>query len=563
MSIINCNVEAGRVYLTGATFNHKETIKSVNGGARWDKDRKAWHICASPRALDDLRDALASSVSLRFDDRCRELLSTAVAIRSAESIKTCDIDTLEKPVMKREPWPHQIRAFNFVKQQPSALLYMKMGTGKTYVSIAAITHSDDRLVLVLAPSHVVADDVWGKDVRKHALDDAAHPIVVTTLRGATKKRIAAIRHIVTRVMPAVPTSRHIIVTNHEAMSQAGFREAIESIAWDRIIIDEGHRIKQPGGVWARCAARLTAASKRRLILTGTPMDSRLDVYSQMRFLDPGLFGTRFAAFKARYAMLDRFGRPTQWVNTDEFESKVASISFYAGDDVVKLPPTQDIEIEFNLNADERRHYVAMKSVMISTMKGKNFSVSNAIGKLLRLRQITGGFLQDADVVERVGDSKAAALRGLIEDMADDEHVVVFACFHADLDIIKQSCGARRVFEISSRSKCSLDEWRATRGAVLVCQIDAASTGIDLTAARYAIYYSTTFSSITYAQSRKRNHRPGQERSVVYYHLIARGTVDRQVYKALATKAEDENDFIRAITEGVINDVYEIETEDES
>jgi hypothetical protein len=57
-------------------------------------------------------------------------------------------------------------------------------------------------------------------------------------------------------------------------------------------------------------------------------------------------------------------------------------------------------------------------------------------------------------------------------------------------------------------------------------------GIDLSRAAYAFYYSLGFSLGDYEQSLARLRRPGQTRCVRYYHLVAPGTVDEQVYAAL-------------------------------
>ena len=59
--------------------------------------------------------------------------------------------------------------------------------------------------------------------------------------------------------------------------------------------------------------------------------------------------------------------------------------------------------------------------------------------------------------------------------------------------------------------------------------------MDLTLARYAIYYSLGFSLGDYSQSMARLHRPGQTHPVEYIHILASGTVDEMVMEALATR----------------------------
>ena len=69
-------------------------------------------------------------------------------------------------------------------------------------------------------------------------------------------------------------------------------------------------------------------------------------------------------------------------------------------------------------------------------------------------------------------------------------------------------------------------------------------GIDLTRARYSIYYSLGFSLGSYEQSLARIHRPGQTRPVEYIHLLAKDTVDEKVMAALAHRADVVNSVLQ-------------------
>ena len=64
------------------------------------------------------------------------------------------------------------------------------------------------------------------------------------------------------------------------------------------------------------------------------------------------------------------------------------------------------------------------------------------------------------------------------------------------------------------------------------QISAGGVGVDLTRARYSIFYSLSFSLGEYDQALARVHRPGQTRPVEHIHLVARNTVDVKIMRAL-------------------------------
>jgi SNF2 family DNA or RNA helicase len=82
--------------------------------------------------------------------------------------------------------------------------------------------------------------------------------------------------------------------------------------------------------------------------------------------------------------------------------------------------------------------------------------------------------------------------------------------------------------------------------VLAVQIQAGAEGVDMTQANHAIYFSLPHSLALYNQSRARLYRPGQTRPVSFMHIIAAGTVDEGVHRALERK-EDIIEGIRAGT----------------
>ena len=73
--------------------------------------------------------------------------------------------------------------------------------------------------------------------------------------------------------------------------------------------------------------------------------------------------------------------------------------------------------------------------------------------------------------------------------------------------------------------------------IILGQIDTAGTGITLTAASTCVYYSKTYNYATYEQSLSRIHRIGQKSICTYIDIVAAGTVDEQISRALAKKED--------------------------
>ena len=148
------------------------------------------------------------------------------------------------------------------------------------------------------------------------------------------------------------------------------------------------------------------------------------------------------------------------------------------------------------------------------------------------------------VAHRVDSAKLKLLADTLEDIGAEEPVVVFGRFHADLDAVHEACiqvgaaneTAMKSLELSGR-RDEIARWQAGEAQVLAVQIDSGGEGVDLTRARYSIFYSTGFKLGKYEQAKARTHRPGQEKPVTHIHLVARNTVDVKIMRALERRAE--------------------------
>ena len=453
------------------------------------------------------------------------------------------------------PWPHQREAYQRFAAAESGMLALDMGTGKTKVAIDLVqNNASPSTVLVVCPRYVV--DVWGRELARHLVNPRSASV---RLLGAGKlaARALAIRE---AVEPSIYEITWIII-NYEALDDSGVQAAIKDHEWGWIILDESHRIKAAMGRRSKFLANAYRFSRRRLCLTGTPMPhSPLDVFGQFRFLDPAIFGTRWTAFRARYAVTHQFYKTQilKYINQDELSARVAAYTFQVrADDVLDLPEIVHVVRTCELEEGARRVYEEMKDEFIAEVEHGEIVAANAAVKLGKLRQMTGGAVRDAEgQAHLVSTAKAELLADLLGDLGEAP-VVVFAAFHTDLDAIADICLTTKssFAELSGRTGPSeLARWQAGEAQVLIAQIDAAREGIDLTRAATAIYYSLGFSLGNYDQSLARLRRPGQERRVTYLHLLAADTVDFYVYAALEQRREIiEYVLSRLIQTGGTND----------
>lgn len=517
-------------------------------GARWSQIDCRW-TC-------DFTPAAAWRIAYHGQTNRTYLSGTVVeaAMHFSQQIGVAQLHLQNKtlpppPIHKTKPWAHQKTAYWFAHSLGAALLAEEMGCGKSLTAVDLVCNWNCKTILILCPASVRG--VWRREIERHA----GRPISVCVLeRGTTKDKV----HVAVGAikMGAALRQSVAVIVNYETAWRPEFAEFSLGMEWDCVICDESHRIKAHNSQISKYAAKLGRKARRRLCLTGTPLaQSPLDLFGQFRFLDPGLFGTSWHHFSNRYAIKGNPHIPQQitgYKNQEELQERFSLISYRCkASDVLDLPEAMHEERTCELSPAARRAYKQLEEELIADLGTGVVTASNALVRLLRLQQCASGFLieDDTETFHRIDTGKQELLGDLLED-AGGEPFVVFCRFRPDLAAVRTVCKTLglRYGELSGNAKDGLTD-RAEMSPsidVLGCQIQSGGVGIDLTRARYAAYYSLGFSLSEYEQSLARLHRPGQQRNVCYYHLIAENTVDRRVYSALRAR----KDVIEAVLGGL-------------
>ena len=556
--ILTVSVRGNRVWLQ-SPYEFKDSAKAIPGGLWSPKEktppRGAWNYPASAAVAESIaRAAKQHSATLDTDAEFDALLESA---REAyRSRRNRDRNDLPDVPTSTTAWNHQRQAYHFAVGQPAAMLAMDMGTGKSLTAIGLMEGWDAKLAVIVCPTSVV--NVWPREFRKHA----ARPWrVVAPRKGSIAQRTAEMKAAVDSATPAHPVA---VVINYEAAWRQPFADWALTVPWDVAVCDESHRIKSPGGKQSLWCQRLGHKAKRKLALTGTPLaHGPLDIYAQFRFLDEGIFGTSHNRFKTRYAVMGGYEgyEIIGYQRQDELAERMSRLAYQCkAEDVLDLPGERDQTRTVTLGPKARKAYDDLWDDYVAEVEGGEVVATNALVQLLRVQQVTSGHLPvqddpDDEATKRivtVGTEKRDLLEDYLKDLPVPEDadgrpvhggdpVVVFARFTHDLAAIRDVAAklGRTYGEISGRSKDALagDATMAAGLDVVGVQISSGGVGIDLTRARYGVYYSLGFSLTDYLQSRARLHRPGQERSVLYTHLVAENTIDEIVYTALAARQD--------------------------
>ena len=308
---------------------------------------------------------------------------------------------------------------------------MDMGTGKTIttIALAGTLHHRHKItqMLVVCPKSIV--DVWEQEFEKFA----DFPYQLAVLDGTSAKKADTIRYM-------IGNGLQIIVVNYESC----WRLEAELTRWhpDMIVCDESSKIKNPQAKCSKALHRLGKISSYNLILTGTPItNSPLDFFSQYKFLDESIFGGSFYSFRAYYAILGGFQNHqiVGYKHLAELVEKAHSIAYRIRiDEAVDLPEFVEEVRPVKLEQNAQKVYEGIEKDSFAELMNGEITTHNVLTQLLRLSQITGGFVRndDGDDAQQLSTAKLDALEDVIDScMEEGKKVIVFARFVPEIDAI--------------------------------------------------------------------------------------------------------------------------------
>ncbi|WP_218915170.1 DEAD/DEAH box helicase [Caldanaerobius polysaccharolyticus] len=518
-------------------FDVKEAIKTIPG-RRWDPKKKVWILPATLEAIDHLK-YIPGNVDISIKNKYEELKrlrEKTTNIKLAEEVKP-----IEPMPIKVKPFQHQVKAYNLALLNPNFALLMEMGTGKSLTSVAIAARrylrGEVKKLLIVAPTSVCP--VWPKEFLA-----AKIMYKIAVLEGPIQRRIKELEN-----LSQWTDFLQVAVINYEAT----WRMIDALLAWkpDMVIADESQRIKNPTAQQSKAMHKLGKIAKYKLILSGTPVQNTpLDFFSQYKFLDDSIFGTSYYAFRARYAIMGGYGgkQVIGYNRLDELIQKAHSIAFrVTKEEALDLPEQVDEFRYCELEPKAKRIYEEIKKDSYTELENGEITVRNVLTRLLRLQQITGGYVNTDDGIQKqVSKAKLETLKEIVEDIVETgKKVVIFARFIPEIHAILKMLQEMQIgysfitgeVPINERGKKVKQFQEDPDCKVFIAQIQTAGLGITLHAADTAIFYSVDFSYANYEQARARIHRIGQRNNCTYIHLLAKNTVDEHVMKALQKKED--------------------------
>ena len=334
-----------------------------------------------------------------------------------------------------------------------------------------------------------------------------------------------------------------------------------------IVFDESHLIKNEQTTrWKECNALARHDNcTSRLLLTGTPIAKNLcDEWAQFKILDEDIIGIRYRRhFVGEYCILGgSTGNQIVGIrNLDEFKAITEPYIYRARKkDLAEMGIPEKIykRWSFKLNDETRKFYNQMSMQLVIELEEleqnkkltERFKAQNAAVKVLKLQQISNGFIRDTEnnktkwLVEDTSNDRLIALLELLQnDIASTEKVIIWCRFKEDIRFIEQYLPSAVLVHGDIPKKVqrkNINKWmRYAKYKYLIATAGSGGTGLNLqkSGCKYAVYYSNSENFVQRAQSEDRIHRIGMDKTqpVIYYDLVARNTRDIDILANLRGK----------------------------
>ncbi|OTB12338.1 hypothetical protein K445DRAFT_66402 [Daldinia sp. EC12] len=426
----------------------------------------------------------------------------------------------------------------------SGILADEMGLGKTLQTISFLgylRHIMDTKGphLVIVPKSTL--DNWKREFAKWTPE-----VNVLVLQGAKEERHNLINE------RLIDEKFDVCITSYEMILRE--KTHLKKFAWEYIIIDEAHRIKNEESSLSQVIRLFN--SRNRLLITGTPLQNNLhELWALLNFLLPDVFGDSEAF--------------DQWFSGQDEDSEVVVEQLHkvlrpfllrrVKADVEKsLLPKKEINLYLGMSEMQVKWYQKILEKDIDAVNGaggKRESKTRLLNIVMQLRKCCNHpylfegaepgppYTTDEHLVYNSG--KMALLDKLLRRLQKQgSRVLIFSQMSRLLDILEDYCVFRdyKYCRIDGGTAhedriAAIDEYNkpGSEKFIFLLTTRAGGLGINLTSADIVILYDSDWNPQADLQAMDRAHRIGQTKQVVVYRFVTENAIEEKVLERAAQK----------------------------
>ncbi|HBA82507.1 MAG TPA: ATP-dependent helicase [Verrucomicrobia bacterium] len=329
---------------------------------------------------------------------------------------------------------------------------------------------------------------------------------------------------------------------------------LKGVEWEAVILDEAQAIKNAETRQARAVKELRG--RRRLVLTGTPIENRLsDLWSLFDFLNPGLLGSagEFRSFVKNagerggsLAALRTLVRPyiLRRLKTDK-------------NVISDLPDKTEVRAFCGLSKKQAALYEQSVRELAEAVKNAEGIQRKGLvlAFIVRFKQICNHpsqWLHDGGF-DPEESGKFERLRGLVEEIAErQEKALIFTQFQEmtePLAVFLAGLFGRPGLilhgGISVKNRRPLVEafQREDGPPFFILTTKAGGAGLNLTEASHVIHFDRWWNPAVENQATDRAFRIGQKKNVLVHKFVCRGTIEERIDEMIAAKTQLADEVI--------------------
>lgn len=473
--------------------------------------------------------------------------------------------------------------YELYSQKHGGIISDEMGLGKTIqiISFLAGLHYSGKLdkpVLIVCPATVMTQWVnefhtWWPPLRTMILHS-----IGTGMKGSFKEedyetmllkegdgtdyeptlRSLKASSNVSAIIDTLLTKGHVLITSYVGLRI--YEEQLLNIDWGYVVLDEGHKIKNPN-------SNITILSKRlktynRVILSGTPIQNNLiELWSLFDFIFPGRLGT-LPIFQEEFETPIKVGG---YANASNLDVKIGYQKAVILKELIQPFLLRRVKMDVARDLPSKQEFVLMcrltqyqKDKYMEFLRSTEFKANSYLGAIDTLRKICNHpDLADIRFIEGQKDygdpaksGKLQVVKSLLTQWKQQKHKVLLFTQTKQMMVILEKF-LRTTFDDDykymkmsgmtgiGKRQDMIYSFNNEDYDLFLLTTKVGGLGVNLTGADRVIIFDPDWNPSTDLQARERAWRLGQKKEVLIYRLIIGGAIEekiyhRQIFKQLLT-----------------------------
>lgn len=537
-------------YVVELAYASRQYIYGI-AGAEWNKTHKVWRV---PKI--QYKNLLAAGFEVDPKDKAKIEAEQEELIRRlylTARLKKAYPEGYTHPFLM----PHQEMGRQIAEIRDKYCFFYDTGTGKTIMALSIMADKPEIKWLVVCPI-VLVKNAW--------LEDAKHYPSIKLLPLTTNMKKKDYVELCNRyeVKYSGFDSKDTLIEKLDKVCTGYIINPESFHKFDKevqgLIFDESVLLKSPTAQITKRIVQLTKGLKHTYLLSGEPApNTEEDYFSQLQIVEAGLWGNYITQFRDRYfRQVDLMGykRVMRDDKKDAFFKGLERFcTFMTKEQCLDLPEHTTRVIKFDLSDKVMKQYKEMEKLAILEVEeaGIDIQADFLLTKLMKLRQITSGFVLTEEGPKHLHTEKLDVLKQLLEQLGTKQ-VIIWINFQEEVRLIGElltKMGKTYVTAYGGTADKdeSITDFKAGTADVIIAHPQTLKYGVTLTNCTYSIKYSLSYSYDDFKQSQDRINRKGKTLPTTEYLLTATRTIDEVLVRTIMDK-KHKADLVKDVLEAM-------------